>query len=89
WWTDDPLLSATARAFIQNQDNTVLVSTASAWDIATKYRLGKLESAAEAVSRFHERVTLDAFEHLPVTSLHALRAGTLEADHRDPFDRML
>ncbi len=89
WWTDDPLLSATARSFIQNQDNTILVSAASAWEIATKHRLGKLESAAEAVSRFHELATLDAFEHLPVTSLHALRAGTLEVDHRDPFDRML
>lgn len=88
-WTDDPQLSATARTFIQNQGNTTLVSAASARDMATRYRPGTLQSAAGAVSRFHELVTLDAFEHLPVTSVHVLRAGELDVDHRDPFDRML
>ena len=89
WWTDDPLLSATARACIQDEANTILISAASAWEIATKHRLGKLPLAAEAISRFNELLELDAFQHLPVSYLHALRAGGLAVDHRDPFDRML
>lgn len=89
WWVDDPLLSPTARACIQDEANTILVSAASAWEIATKHRLGKLPLAGEAVTRFNELVELDAFQHLPVSYLHALRAGGLAAEHRDPFDRML
>jgi PIN domain nuclease of toxin-antitoxin system len=89
WWTDDPQLSATARACIQDEANTILISAASAWEIATKHRLGKLPLAAEAISRFNELLELDAFQHLPVSYLHALRAGGLAVDHRDPFDRML
>ena len=85
WWTDDPQLSIPARALIADEANTILVSAASAWEIATKHRLGKLSLATEAIKRFNELVELDAFEHLPVSYLHALRAG----EHRDPFDRML
>lgn len=89
WWTDDPQLSPQALACIQDEANTILVSAASAWEIATKHRLGKLALAGEAVARFNELVELDAFQHLPVSYLHALQAGALAADHRDPFDRML
>ena len=89
WWTDDSQLSATARACIQDETNIILISAASAWEIATKHRLGKLSQAGEAISRFNELVELDAFQHLPVSYLHALRAGGLITDHRDPFDRVL
>ena len=89
WWGDDPQLSPTAGACIQDEANTILVSAASAWEIATKHRLGKLPLAGEAVTRFNELVELDAFQHLPVSYLHALRAGGLVVEHRDPFDRML
>jgi len=89
WWTDDSQLSATARACIQDETNIILISAASAWEIATKHRLGNLSQAGEAISRFNELVELDAFKHLPVSYLHALRAGGLTTDHRDPFDRML
>lgn len=82
-------MSPLARACIQNEANTVLVSAASAWEIATKHRLGKLSLACEAVARFNELVELDAFQHSPVTYLHALWAGAQAAEHRDPFDRML
>jgi PIN domain nuclease of toxin-antitoxin system len=88
WWvTDDPQLSAVARSVIADEDNEVLVSAASAWEIATKHRLGKLGDAAGAVERFAELIAADGFMHLPVTHHHALRAGGY--DHRDPFDRML
>lgn len=90
WWlTDDPALSATAKETIANESHSILVSAASAWEIATKHRLGKLPIGAEAIRRFNELVVADGFEHLPVTYLHAVRASAYLQDHRDPFDRML
>jgi PIN domain nuclease of toxin-antitoxin system len=90
WWlTDDPKLSSRAKEAIADEANAILVSAASAWEIATKFRLGKLGLAADAVSRFDELIAADGFEHLPVTYLHALKAAGYELEHRDPFDRML
>lgn len=89
WFTDDPRLSRLARDTIANETNTILVSAASAWEIATKHRLGKLNDAADAVLRFDELVAADGFEHLPMTHIHSLRAGAYLINHRDPFDRML
>jgi len=54
WFTDDPRLSYKARTLIGDADNGILVSAASAWEISTKHRLGKLEEATEAVIRFEE-----------------------------------
>ncbi len=89
WWTDDPKLSPAARQAITDDGNQVLVSAVSAWEIATKYRLGKLPHAAQALDRFNELVTADGFAHLPISYLHSLKAGTYSSEHRDPFDRML
>lgn len=89
WWTDDPKLSPAARQAIADDGNQVLVSAASAWEIATKHRLGKLPHAAQALDRYNELVTADGFTHLPISYLHSLKAGTYSSEHRDPFDRML
>lgn len=89
WWTDDAQLPASARQLLGDADNTVLVSAASAWEIATKQRLGKLDGLPDASVRFSELVAADRFEHLPITHLHSLRAGAFDCPHRDPFDRML
>jgi PIN domain nuclease of toxin-antitoxin system len=90
WWvTDDLSLSAAARAAIGDETNDVFVSAASAWEIATKRRLGKLAGLPQAAARFAELVAADGFHHLPVDYLHGLRAGGYGVAHRDPFDRML
>lgn len=89
WFFDDPRLSETARSHIKDPDNDVLVSSASAWEISTKYRLGKLPEATEAVERFQELIGKSRMEPLPITVAHALLAGGLSASHKDPFDRML
>ena len=89
WWTDDPQLSESARHAVADPANAVFVSAASAWELATKHRLGKLGEAAEAFSRFDELVAADGFEHLPISYYHCLKAGAYAAEHRDPFDRML
>jgi PIN domain nuclease of toxin-antitoxin system len=90
WWLDgDPRLSRKARRAIAELSNTVLVSAASAWEITTKARLGKLPGAADVVSDVAGAVAGQGFSSLDITILHAQRAGRLPGDHRDPFDRML
>jgi PIN domain nuclease of toxin-antitoxin system len=90
WWlTDDPQLSPTARSAIADQTNDVLVSAASAWEIATKHRLGRLPIGGEVLRRFDELIAADGFSHLPMHHGHAIRAGGYPLHHRDPFDRML
>jgi len=90
WWlSDDPALSKPARKFIAETKNTVVVSAASAWEIATKVRLGKLATAAELAADFVGSVGREAFELLSISPDHAIRAGLLPGPHKDPFDRML
>ncbi|MGB5736036.1 MAG: type II toxin-antitoxin system VapC family toxin [Thiohalocapsa sp.] len=89
WFTDDARLSDRARAAIADPANTIHASAASAWEIATKQRIGKLEEVPDAAARYAELVAADGFLHLPVSYLHALRAGGWVVGHRDPFDRML
>jgi PIN domain nuclease of toxin-antitoxin system len=89
WWTNDPQLSTKAKRLIASDTNTVFVSAASAWEIATKNRLGKLEIGSVALQHFHDLAQSDGFTHLPMTWQHAVHAGGLALDHRDPFDRML
>src|SRR5574337_696218 len=89
WWLDSPQLPDSARRLIADEANPVFVSAASAWEIATKHRLGKLPGADAMLSRFHELIQADGFQHLPITWSHAVRAGGYELAHRDPFDHML
>ena len=89
WWKDDPRLSIRAATAITDQATTVLVSAVSAWEIATKHRLGKLPGAERAVRQFSELIIADGFSHLAVAYQHALKAGGFDIEHRDPFDRML
>lgn len=89
WWTDDPKLSPRARELIGESEARVLVSAASAWEIATKHRLGKLGLPPSLLQRYPALLAADRFETLPVTAEHALVAGSYPQPHRDPFDRML
>ncbi len=89
WWaTLDPKLSRKARAAIADDRTDVYVSAASAWEIATKVRIGKLVWPATAGS-VADYVVGQAFRPLPISVQHAERAGLLRIEHRDPFDRML
>jgi len=90
WWLfDDPKLSVRARDAIKDPDNAVFVSSASAREIATKYRLGKLPEAREAVEHLPELLRLGRIAQSTISVEHALAAGALRMAHRDPFDRML
>ncbi|MFB1487592.1 MULTISPECIES: type II toxin-antitoxin system VapC family toxin [unclassified Thiocapsa] len=90
WWLDgDAHLSLPAREAIADQHTVVLVSAASAWEIATKVRIGKLPGAIHVIEHLPEILDAQDFFHLPVGMDHARRAGLMPGTHRDPFDRML
>jgi PIN domain nuclease of toxin-antitoxin system len=90
WWLDgDRRLSMKARRAIAIQSNTILVSAASALEITTKARLGKLPGATDVAADVAACLDSQGFLPLDITLLHAQRAGRLPGDHRDPFDRML
>ena len=67
----------------------MLVSAASAWEICTKFRLGKLPGAAAVAADVMGCLDSQGFLPLPITVDHAQRAGSLPGPHRDPFDRVL
>jgi PIN domain nuclease of toxin-antitoxin system len=90
WWLDgDRRLPKKARTAIADEDNVVVVSAASAWEITTKSRLGKLPGADAVAADVVGSVSSQGFSSLDITLLQAQRAGRLPGAHRDPFDRML
>lgn len=90
WWLfDDRSLSRKARALLREPDNRIVVSSASAWEIAIKHRIGRLDSAAPLVRDFSAWIAKAGFTELGMNSAHALLAGSWKVAHKDPFDRML
>ena len=90
WWLADSVqLSRTAYGMISDESNDISVSAASAWEIATKYRLGKLPEAEATALDLAGAIVQQGFEELVITVADAERAGHLPGPHRDPFDRML
>jgi PIN domain nuclease of toxin-antitoxin system len=83
WWL------AGAREAIADEANSIAISAASAMEIATKFRIGKLPDAALLAQNF-EAITPDqGFSELAISIQHALRAGGMNIAHKDPFDRLL
>lgn len=90
WWmTNSPSLPQSVRRLMLAKENIVVVSAASAWEMATKVRLGRLPAAAEITRDFEKYMEQSGFESLPVTAAHGIRAGSLPGPQLDPFDRML
>jgi PIN domain nuclease of toxin-antitoxin system len=90
WWAfGSKELSRRANALLEDRSNTVLVSAASAWEIATKFRLGRMPEAEVLVQDMPGWFERAGLVELPITVAHAQRAGALSSQHRDPFDRML
>jgi PIN domain nuclease of toxin-antitoxin system len=90
WWLlGDTSLSIPAREAIDDARNDVFISAASAWEIATKVRIGKLPAAAAMAADLATVVETQGFVPLPVSFAHGQIAGALPGSHGDPFDRML
>ena len=90
WWlAGDQSLSVAARTAIADEANGVFVSAASAWEITTKHRIGKLPGVAAIVADIVGTVVDQGFIGLPISLRHGQAAGALPGPQRDPFDRML
>ena len=90
WWiAGDAALSLPARAAIGDDGNAVHVSAASAWEITTEFRIGKLPGVALIAADLGSVLDAQGFLPLPISFLHGQTAGTLPGPLKDPFDRML
>jgi PIN domain nuclease of toxin-antitoxin system len=82
-------LSAEVRDRLGDRSNELVISAATPWEIATKYRKGKLPAGESVVRAYPDQLLRFGATELPITSRHTLAAGMLEWDHNDPFDRVL
>jgi PIN domain nuclease of toxin-antitoxin system len=90
WWLAEPeRLSPVVHATLADPDQPVFISAASAWEIATKHRLGRLPTAEVLLQDGWALMERQGFKPLPVGWSHGLRAGSYSMPHRDPFDRLL
>ena len=89
WAAGSPArLSETARLLLEDQQNQLLFSAASLWEIVIKRGLGRSDFQVDA--RVLRRGLLDnGYEELAITSEHAVAIDSLPAIHKDPFDRLL
>ena len=86
WWLGaHPSLPPRAREVIADPDSIVVVSAATAWEIAIKKAAGRLEAPDDLA----DALAAGGFDTLAITVAHALAAGELPPHHADPFDRML
>ncbi len=89
WLVSTPdRVSTTARDVLADPDREVAVSAVSAWEIAIKTRLGRLDGEP-LLSAWPDIMAAMGLTELPIESADAILAGRLRWDHRDPFDRMI
>ena len=90
WWISEPQnLSKGVAGLIQRGQNTLFWSSASSWEVAIKYKMGRLALPENPVSFLPKQLSLNHISSLPIQDSHAYEAGMLPRHHQDPFDRML
>lgn len=90
WSVSDPdRLSAESRGLIEDGTNEVLVSVVTAWEIAIKQSLGKLDLPKPAEQWLPDVLRRTGYEVAEIGLAAALRVRGLPWHHRDPFDRLL
>ena len=90
WWNEDnTALSKKAIRILADPANTLILSVASAWEIAIKAQSGKLRLPEDASSYIRTRTAHYGMEILPIRLEHALALESLPLLHRDPFDRIM
>ncbi len=90
WWiARSDRLSIAAYDAVTNSGNEVFFSAASAWEIATKHRLGRLPEAESVIQNILASIEAAGFEELPISVRDGEYAGRLPGHHQDPFDRII
>jgi PIN domain nuclease of toxin-antitoxin system len=87
--TEPARLAEGVRTLLRSADTTALLSAAVAWELAIKWRLGKLELPAPPRELVPSMTTVFALTPLPINQLHTVAVAELPEHHRDPFDRLL
>lgn len=87
--TDDPQLSAPAKAAIADPNNEILISPASYWEIAIKVSIGKYPLTVPYEQFITQGIKGNNFVILPIEVKHTAVIPTLPHHHGDPFDRLI
>lgn len=89
WLQHAPERLGAALPVVEDPANDLLLSAASSWEIAIKWRLGKLPLPAPPASYVPERIVSSGVVPIPVEHRHVLAVAALPPHHHDPFDRLL
>ena len=89
WWARYPKIRGTRSfAVINDAATDIFVSAATGWEIATKNRTRGIDLPV-SIEQLEDAIRDEGFITLDVTMTHAIHAGNYDAEHRDPFDRLL
>jgi len=88
FFNGDESLSETANDIIQDLSNDIYISITSAWELAIKIGIGKLDFAGKAAG-FIRLAENNEITIIPIMPSHLTVLETLPTIHRDPFDRLL
>jgi len=90
WWSSEPeKLSADVLAHLDDEDNELMLSVASVWEIQIKSQLGKLNLNVPLGELIESQRQANGMQILPVELEHVLALNALPVLHKDPFDRLL
>jgi PIN domain nuclease of toxin-antitoxin system len=90
WWLYFPdLLPPKVRDIVGDPDMQVFASAVSAYEMSYKHHRGRWPEVQPLVGAFEEVAAAEGFELLPLSAMHAIRAGSYGPERRDPFNRML
>lgn len=90
WWDSNPAqLSSQVLELCQNQDNVLLLSIVSVWEMQIKSQLGKLQLDLPLAELVKNQQRINDMQLLPTNLEHVLELDKLPLHHKDPFDRML
>jgi PIN domain nuclease of toxin-antitoxin system len=85
----DRRLSAKAKQILRSDENELLFSIVSLWEIAIKIKIGKLNSIGSSVAYIRDEMDAYGMELLPLRYEHILQLESLPRHHGEPFDRLL
>jgi PIN domain nuclease of toxin-antitoxin system len=88
-FTNPEKLPEKIKTILLNEENTILYSQISLWEISLKYSLGKLELKKSTPESFYEELDLSFYQCKPILNEELITFHKLPKEHKDPFDRML
>jgi PIN domain nuclease of toxin-antitoxin system len=90
WYVmDSPQLNTRVRSLIDDEDNEILLSIASVWEMAIKHSTGKLNFGLPFMVFVEQQLSVNNIELLNINLDHIAVVATLPFHHRDPFDRLI